>query len=335
MSVHEARVVDVDLEPHPNADTLSVVKVGGYTVCVRTADWQDKRRGVYIEPDTLVDTEREEFSFLAGKSKHYRTRAKRLRGIPSFGFLIPAPIGANTGDDCWESLGLQRWQPSDGDNESGDNNQCVKAPSIRVGCVDGPEYSIGKYDLENIRKYRYLMTEGEEVVITEKLHGQNMRCLFHDGQVYVGSRSTWKEDVPMSDFWRSYRSAPGLAGLVENNPGYIVYGESYGNQPKFRYDCPPNERRFRAFDILDTANNRWLPWHEFLAACISYSIPACPVLHCGPLSFEQVNELSEGKSTLANHVREGCVVQPIIERNDIRLGRVKLKSVGAGYLEVS
>lgn len=335
MSVHEAKVIDVNLESHPDADALSIVKVGGYTVCVRTADWMGKSRGVYIEPDTLVDTEREEFRFLAGKQRYHRVRAKRLRGVPSFGFLIPAPICASTGEDYWEQLELKRWQPADDDTESADNNLCVKAPSIRVGCVDGPEYSIGKYDLENIRKYRYLMTEGEHVAITEKLHGQNMRVLFHEGQVYVGSRSTWKADVEMSDFWRSYRAAPGIEKFVRQNEGMILYGESYGNVPKFRYDSPIGERRFRAFDILDVPNNRWMPYAEFETVCNHYEIPVCPLLHHGPLSFDQVNELSEGKSTLASHVREGCVIQPVVERNDIRLGRVKLKSVGAGYLEVS
>ena len=45
--------------------------------------------------------------------------------------------------------------------------------------------------------------------------------------------------------------------------------------------------------------------------------------------------LAEGPSLVpgANHVREGCVVQPIRERVDVRLGHTVLKIVGNGYLE--
>ena len=35
----------------------------------------------------------------------------------------------------------------------------------------------------------------------------------------------------------------------------------------------------------------------------------------------------------ANNVLEGCVVRPIRERLDVRLGRCVLKIVGNGYLE--
>ena len=54
MSTFRCDVVPVTLEPHPNADSLSLVRVGGYTVCVRTADWEGVDRGVYIPPDSVV-----------------------------------------------------------------------------------------------------------------------------------------------------------------------------------------------------------------------------------------------------------------------------------------
>lgn len=37
MSIFKVEIVSIKLEPHPNADTLSVVKVFDYRVCVRTA----------------------------------------------------------------------------------------------------------------------------------------------------------------------------------------------------------------------------------------------------------------------------------------------------------
>ena len=80
-STHLVEVVPIRLEPHPNADSLSVVRVfDGYTCCVRTADWVGKTKGAYIPPDSVVDSSRAEFAFLAG---HERIKVKKLRGIVS------------------------------------------------------------------------------------------------------------------------------------------------------------------------------------------------------------------------------------------------------------
>jgi len=55
MSDHRVEVVPIELLPHPNADTLSVVKVfSGYTCCVRTEDWSGRAIGAYIPPDSIV-----------------------------------------------------------------------------------------------------------------------------------------------------------------------------------------------------------------------------------------------------------------------------------------
>jgi len=45
LSTHRVEVVPVSLEKHPNADALSVVRVFGYSVCVRTEDWQEGQLG--------------------------------------------------------------------------------------------------------------------------------------------------------------------------------------------------------------------------------------------------------------------------------------------------
>ena len=54
MSIFQVEIVPVILEPHPFADSLSIVKIYNYTVCVRTEDWKDKSIGAYIPPDSVV-----------------------------------------------------------------------------------------------------------------------------------------------------------------------------------------------------------------------------------------------------------------------------------------
>jgi hypothetical protein len=57
-----------------------------------------------------------------------------------------------------------------------------------------------------------------------------------------------------------------------------------------------------------------------------------PVLAVLPYSLERVAALADGRSTLANHKREGIVVRPLAERNDPKIGRVVLKYISGAYL---
>jgi hypothetical protein len=72
------------------------------------------------------------------------------------------------------------------------------------------------------------------------------------------------------------------------------------------------------------------------ARLITPTVPWVPVI-AGPIpfDFDRLCEFAEGQTTLpgADHVREGVVIVPEVERYDERIGRVKLKLVGAGYLQ--
>lgn len=331
MSTYIAPVIELSPEKHPDADSLSIQKVGGWTVCIKTSDWMNEdgslkhKKAAYIEPDTLV-TKREEFKWLWDSgvanltAEQYRVKAKKLRGVSSFGFLIPVSDDKEVGQNLWEELELDRWQPP----EPSDNGQSVKPP----------RRDFSKYDLENIKNYTDLFEEGEYVYAFEKIHGQNMRVTFQEDQIFVGSRSMWKANVPGSDFWNSFKAHPTLEYFIRDNPHYCVFGESYGNVPGFAYDCKQGERKFACFDILDTNTNKWLSPKELIDVCGAARIPTAPLLYEGPFNMDKVFELAEGKSTLnTKHVREGVVVSPAVDRTTTRGQRVKLKCVGLGYFE--
>ena len=69
-SGHIVEVVEVEFEPHPAADRLSIVKIGANRIVANTQDWLDigggtfPKTAIWIPPDSLVDENREEFSFL-------------------------------------------------------------------------------------------------------------------------------------------------------------------------------------------------------------------------------------------------------------------------------
>lgn len=56
-----------------------------------------------------------------------------------------------------------------------------------------------------------------------------------------------------------------------------------------------------------------------------------PVLWRGPFSMEKAKEHADGKSMMAGHIREGCVVYPVKERDNPKVGRAIMKYIGIEY----
>lgn len=317
-STHKVEVVRVRREPHPNADSLSIVRVfDGYTVCVKTADWAGRPLGAYIPPDSVVDSSRPEFAFLAG---HNRIKVKRLRGVVSMGLLIPAPEGAELGDDVAEQLGVTHYEPPTPTTAGG---ECEPAP---------PGYH-PEYDVDTLRRYAHVFTPGEPVFVTEKIHGGNVRYCWSEGRMRAGSRTTWKKYDPANVFWLALSRHPEIVAFCEKHPEITVYGEVYGWMQDLRYGARKGGDVWIAvFDLL--APSGWIPPRE--ARAMAPDLPWVPTFSEDmPFDLRLILSLAEGQSLIpgADHIREGVVVKPLLERTHPEIGRVCLKVVGNGYLE--
>lgn len=316
LSTHKVEVVPVELIKHPNADALSIVKVYGYTVVVRTEDWVGKTVGAYIPPDSMVpDTP--EYAFLKG---HLRVKAKKFRGSPSFGLLVNAPEGAKLGDNVAEQLGVTHYEPPESITMSGDN----ASPPAGYHPV---------YDVESLRRYPDAIETGEMVVITEKIHGANGRFLFDGTTTHCGSHRNWKKPDAENLWWKALLNTPELDKWLQAHPGWTVYGEVYGQVQDLKYQGGIN---IAVFDLLDPEGN----WHEPHNRT-GFDLPLLPELlvprisYNVPYNFEEVVKLAEGKSLIkgANNVREGVVVRPIKDRTDAKGNRTIYKVVSLAYLE--
>jgi RNA ligase (TIGR02306 family) len=398
-STHKVEVVPLQLEKHPNADRLSVARVYGFTCVTATDQWAGADRAAYIPPDSLVDVTKEEFSFLLKDAKadgKARIKAKKLRGVLSFGLLVPAPAGAQVGDDVAAVLGVEHYEPPVG-------GRGLEQGGIFMGgeVASPPDVYCVKYDLDAGRRYALQVFQpGEPVVITEKIHGANARYVYHDGQMYCGSRTEWKKEFPNYDhlnvddiaaklvkanqakagkmgweeltesvakdraaeliaklkatetrqsmWWQALADTPELRAFCQDHPDVVVYGEVYGAVQDLNYGKKKGEVAFAAFDLM--WEGRFMDAQRCYDFLNRYDVPTvpvltgfegeqslCPRLTTVPFDFDKVCEMAEGPSTVpsANHVREGAVVRPLVERWDERLGRVCLKWVGAGYLEKS
>lgn len=337
MSRHQVEVVPVVLEPHPNADSLSVVRVRAYTVVVKTDDWKDRPVGAYIEPDYVVPADSPQFAFLAAGGsvveshgvRGYRIRVRRFRGVVSMGLLIPAPEGARPGDDVMARLGVVRYEPP--------------APATTGGDAEAPPTGVHPtYDVETAYRYSDLFAVGEEVVASEKIDGASARFCFRitddapAGRMYAGARNDWRKESQTSAYWRALRRHPEIEAFCRAHPEITVYGEVYGWVQKLRYGAAPGEVFFAAFDLL--RDGAWVDHDE--ARALGRDLPWAPVLYRGPWDREVLFALAEGKSQAAgargaDQIREGIVVKPIRERTSLEIGRVQLKIVSNAYLEKS
>jgi len=333
MSTHCCPVVPVVLEKHPNADSLSVVRIGGeggYTVVVKTDDWKDQPLAVYVPPDYIVP-DLPYFSFLEGKR---RITVRRFRGTLSEGMLVPfkafesklAPgcsfESFTEGENVFDTFGFERYEPP-APRESRPGGP--PAPSAPAPEVTG---AFTKYDLEPLKAYPGAFNDDERVLVTEKIHGSNIRLVWTKGELHVGSRTRWTTRVEENRFWRGAESTPGLLDWLQTHPDVIWYGEAYGQSvqgAKFRYDAPEGEVRVRLFSNKE--HHHFDPLHLWV-----------PELARG--RWGDVKQLLEmmvaGPSAIAGQgLKEGLVIESLDKDYffDKKLNRIpaKVKMINPDY----
>lgn len=320
MSQHAVKVVRIgQIDSHPDADSLEVIHVWGYTSCVRIGDFYVGDLAAFVEPDTMVPVAQPEFAFLVEQAKDgmKRISAKRLRGVQSFGLLIKARPGWHEGDDVMAEMGCTHWEPP----PSGDG---LDAPAPKVDAVH--------YDVESMRRFSEIIKPGELVEISEKINGENSRFVFVDGALHAGSHTRWKIRDKSVAWWRAADDL-GLEEKLARYPDHVFYGELYGAVKGYNYGIDRNKfgLRLAFYDIRHWGE--WLPPDQTRAIFAELDLPVAPILFHGSWAPELAS-LADGMSTIpgAGHLREGCVVKPLVPRRDPECGRVILKLVSVDYL---
>lgn len=336
MSEFKVEVVLIrEVRKHENADTLSITDVhGGYPVVIRTGEFNQGDLAIYIPVDALLPVGDARWEFLSksstpkvidGKS-YYRLKAAKLRGVFSMGLLVkPVPL-AYEGEDVARQLDVLKYEPPEPMEMNGENE---RDPGILPG-----------YDIEGLRRWPGILIDGEEVAITEKVHGACSRFVWHDGRPWVASHHAFKrppeEGKPETIWWRVARQER-LFSSLQTMPDVAFYGEVYGQVQDLRYGVTQQGGlRLAFFDAWDVTMKRWLDHDGFVATCRQLGLPMVPLLYEGPWRPDLV-KLAEGQSQIvgAPHVREGFVVRPKREREvpgPAGPGRVILKYHGEGFL---
>jgi RNA ligase (TIGR02306 family) len=331
---------------HPNADALELAQVGLYRAVVAKGAYRTGEAAVYIPEQSVLPPELIEELGLTGRlagGNADRVKAVRLRGELSQGIVCrPKALAgfdlaraALEGTDFAALLGITKWVPP--------------VPPMMNGDVEAAPELLPWVDIENIQRFPGIFTPGEDVVLTEKLHGS--ACLLTyvagEGRAYVsskgfGAKSLALKEDPRNLYWRAVRGhgvAEAAARLAERLGARRVgiFGEVYGagvQDLTYGADGRRDTLGYAVFDVSAEIDGqvRWLDAAELLEG----ELPLVPRLFQGPYDIERVLEVADGRETVSGwglHLREGVVIRPSSERySAVTGGRAIAKAVSPAYL---
>lgn len=242
---------------HPNADRMAVAHIKGWQVCVAKSGpgdtpWcQPNELVIYIPPDSILP---QELADRLGVSKYLaqvpgggRVKVARLRGFPSYGMLapldvLPNPEAVTAGDDVAAILGIKKWEPP---------LECTDGDAER----DHPGFH--KYfTLEHWANFPDVFQDGEEIVITEKIHGKNwrggmLREAMDDGSMIwrfaAGSHDVRRKEMAVQRKRRAILDKNGMPVMVEytDEPG----GEIKEKEVVFFFEVTKKSQFWEGLDI--------------------------------------------------------------------------------------
>lgn len=297
-------------------------------------------------------------------SKELRLMNPEKLPHPNFEWYITGPderkiwLGRE-GDDMSEYMGIVKYEPV--------------IPATMRGRVIGADFNAtAKYDFDNLKKTPYLFDDGEEVVITEKIHGTLLQVgvmpdsmfneKYYKGRVIISSKgmggngyildhddttNLYAQTAIKHDLLEQVLHALGPMANEFNMPVFLfgeVFGTTQGGGGVQDLTYTKEVLDYRAFDISvgSRGAGHYLSWSLFEWYVHAMGLQTVPLLYSGPYSKEKVLELTDGYTTLHTvgprghetpvHIREGVVVKSSNEAHHPRYGRKIAKSVSEAYL---
>ena len=234
-----------EIQPIPEADAIEVATVGGWKCVIKKGAFKVGDKAVYIEIDSLLPTNREEFNFLKpNKQGLHRLRTLKLRGQLSQGLLIPPPSDKTLWNDLDSYYGITKYEVPEELSMQGDIYGVF--PSF-----------IPKTDLERVQNL--LDFEGL-FEVSAKMDGTSLTCYRYENHFGVCGRNWEKKESDSCVYWTTVKKL----NLHEKLPeGFAIQGEVVG--PKIQsnrgnYKVPT----LLSFDVYDINGGSYLETEEML-----------------------------------------------------------------------
>jgi RNA ligase (TIGR02306 family) len=221
---------------------------------------------------------------------------------------------------------VSKYEPPTREAQTG-QGKFIGNPEPRPRNPNFPEYT----GINNLRHYPDLFGPDELVVVTEKLHGTNSRIGMVDGEWVAGSHRVQRGEGD-EVYWSPRKHAEKLVeALGKYHRQVVLYGEIVGSDVQSLDYGYKGHEGYYAFDLM--VDGRYVDHDAFEYHCDIYDVPVVPTLHRGFFKIDDVRILSKGNTLLGvDHIREGVVVKPLIERHDPKVGRCVMKFVSDDYL---
>lgn len=353
------------IDPHPNADRLSLATVYGFQVVIPKDSYEVGESVIYIPIDSILPQKVESLLFGEDakiKLEKSRVRQIRIRKFPSQGMIckpetlssIVNPKYLKDEQDLSAILGIEKYEPP-----------APKEQGLPKGHKQGrkqlahPDFH--SYNgLGNIKWFPNLFQEGEQVVIQEKLHGTNARAaklpyrantLFKKLKKFLGLAPEYemlygsnKVDITNSSGYNGWYGEDIYGAVFKKmnvfdkiDDGCIVYGEIVGPGIQKGYEYGLKEHKFILFDVkqmMPDGSHYWLTPGDVQDYANEKGFEFVPVLYEGPFNAVLTKELSMGPSVFCpeEKVREGVVLKAA-ENYSIEGNKKALKVISEIYLD--
>jgi len=305
----------LEVKAHPNADALELATIKGWQVCIKKGEFKQGDMCIYICIDSVLE-DKPPYQFLS--SKHFRIKTVKLRGQISQGIAFPLTLFKQLGHDTvvFSEPGII----------GSDVSQYVYAKHYEKplsaqlsGQVYGlmPSY-LRKTDEDNIKNNPEILQElaGKSYYITMKVDGSSGTYFYKDDVGFgVCSRNYQLKEDDKNSFWVVARKYDLENKLKNDGRNLAIQGEVYG--PGIQGNLlGVKDIQFRAFNLFDIDNYKYLDRNELLRFCDVNDIPVVETIDDGTSFNKTLRELQEFANNLVyenGNLAEGIVIRPTVE----------------------
>ncbi len=361
MSELNVVVSEVEYLPHPDADRLGIVRIGGaggFVCVVGKEQFETGDLCVYVPPDALL-TEPIMADLAKNKigMKSNRLRAIKIRGVVSEGLCLDPkewlPEGlVYEGCDVTTYMGIEKYEPKVRNSAT----SAAKGVSLWYKNENFHTYT----DINRLKRNPKMLDSVQEVVATIKMHGTNFRCgivqkekitlwdrvkgVFGVKPVefLVGSHNTIRrskdKNLLKNDLYHAIAQKYDLERICKEYHRFtgsdiIFYGEVIGPGIQKGYDYGMPDHALVVFDIK--VNGRYLGWDEVIFLCHQTDLDIVEEVYRGPWFLDLQDKAQAVDSYNGDkYVREGIVVKSVIghDTNNPYLSRTIVKIMNPDYL---
>ena len=317
-----------NIEPIKDADRIELAFVEGWQVVIKKNEFKINDLCIYVEIDSLVDSENSYFEFL--RERHFRVRSIKLKKCLSQGLILPMsllPEGEyNIEDDVSELLNIQHYERALDHSLNG------------IAKGNFPSF-ISKTDETMIQSVKAVLSEinGFPYYISTKIDGTSATYFYHDIKGYGACSRRLELCEGDGVYWRmgvKYDLVNKLKKYYDDHSIYLtIQGEIAGpGIQKNRLELKDHELFvFNAFDIKE---GKYFNYDELKRVCNELNLTMVPIEEEGEYfdyTLEELLNKSKG-NYFSGKLKEGIVIRPKYEMYSDRLhGRLSFKVINNDF----